>query len=71
MCSFRDVSQTIESALVEMAGPERHPALTVLENICKQLASEKVVLRPLIPRFLRLRIQVRAASLTSLRWLST
>ena len=50
----------IESVLVDVSETDPHPALTMMETIYSQLSSEKVVLTPLVPRFLRLRIQVRA-----------
>lgn len=35
-----------------------HPVMVKLEQACRDLVSEKMLLKPLIPRFVKLRLQV-------------
>jgi hypothetical protein len=65
---FRDTAQALEDVLIPFndtnnifdnsAGkPLKHGMIVVLDGLCKDMATERIVLKPLRPKFFRLRIQ--------------
>lgn len=51
---FRDYAQALEEALARCTGEE---TLTLLGRACAELVSDRIIMRPLVPKFHRLRLQ--------------
>lgn len=51
---FRDYAQALEEVLARSTGEE---TLALLERLCAELVSDRIIMRPLVPKFHRLRLQ--------------